>query len=69
MAAVVYNRLKPSNTVTNQKLEFDSTYNYLKNKSNIDIPTSEIRSYDDPYNTYFYRGLTPGRSAIPEKMR
>ncbi|MEU6735199.1 endolytic transglycosylase MltG [Streptomyces physcomitrii] len=65
MAAVVYNRLKPSNTVTNQKLEFDSTYNYLKNKSNIDIPTGEIRSYDDPYNTYFYRGLTPGPIGNP----
>ncbi|MFC7467074.1 endolytic transglycosylase MltG [Actinomadura keratinilytica] len=33
MAAVVYNRLQPDNTVTNQKLEFDSTYNYLKGRA------------------------------------
>ncbi|MFH8408487.1 endolytic transglycosylase MltG [Streptomyces sp. NPDC018019] len=65
MAAVVYNRLAPSNTVTNQKLEFDSTYNYLKNQSKIDIGTREIRNYDDPYNTYFYKGLPPGPIGNP----
>lgn len=65
MAAVVYNRLKTSNDITNQKLEFDSTYNYLKNQSKIDISTSEIRNYDDPYNTYFYRGLPPGPIGNP----
>ncbi|MEU2792447.1 endolytic transglycosylase MltG [Streptomyces sp. NPDC007100] len=65
MAAVVYNRLAPSNTVTNQKLEFDSTYNYLKNQSKIDISTREIRSFDDPYNTYFYKGLPPGPIGNP----
>ncbi|QKW05504.1 endolytic transglycosylase MltG [Streptomyces sp. NA04227] len=67
MAAVVYNRLKPTNTVTNQKLEFDSTYNYVKNQSEIDIPVSQIRNYDNPYNTYFYRGLTPGPIGNPGK--
>ncbi|GCD39085.1 membrane protein [Streptomyces chrestomyceticus JCM 4735] len=65
MAAVVYNRLAPSNTITNQKLEFDSTYNYLKNQSKIDISTREIRNYDDPYNTYFYKGLPPGPIGNP----
>ncbi|GAA0291762.1 endolytic transglycosylase MltG [Streptomyces turgidiscabies] len=65
MASVVYNRLKTSNDITNQKLEFDSTYNYLKNQSKINISTSEIRSYDDPYNTYFYRGLPPGPIGNP----
>ncbi|MFD7664182.1 endolytic transglycosylase MltG [Streptomyces sp. NPDC059788] len=65
MAAVVYNRLAPSNTITNQKLEFDSTYNYLKNQSKIDIGTREIRNYDDPYNTYFYKGLPPGPIGNP----
>ncbi|MFD3375707.1 MULTISPECIES: endolytic transglycosylase MltG [unclassified Streptomyces] len=65
MAAVVYNRLKSTNTVTNQKLEFDSTYNYLKGQSKIDIATSEIRNYDDPYNTYFYKGLPPGPIGNP----
>ncbi|RSO12631.1 endolytic transglycosylase MltG [Streptomyces sp. WAC 06783] len=65
MAAVVYNRLATSNTVTNQKLEFDSTYNYLKNQSKIDIGTREIRNYDDPYNTYFYKGLPPGPIGNP----
>ena len=37
MSAVVYNRLKPTNAETNQMLEFDSTYNYLKGQSKIDI--------------------------------
>ncbi|MFF3486844.1 endolytic transglycosylase MltG [Streptomyces sp. NPDC002701] len=65
MAAVVYNRLKPTNDVTNQKLEFDSTYNYLKGQSEIDISVDEIRNYDDPYNTYFYKGLPPGPIGNP----
>ncbi|MFI1202258.1 endolytic transglycosylase MltG [Streptomyces sp. BHT-5-2] len=65
MAAVVYNRLAPTNTDTNQKLEFDSTYNYLKKQSKIDIPIKEIRTYNDPYNTYFYKGLPPGPIGNP----
>ncbi|MEU5958412.1 endolytic transglycosylase MltG [Streptomyces sp. NPDC047525] len=65
MASVVYNRLKSSNTVTNQKLEFDSTYNYLKGQSEINIPISKIRSDPDPYNTYFHKGLPPGPIGNP----
>ncbi|MFI6684410.1 endolytic transglycosylase MltG [Streptomyces sp. NPDC050485] len=65
MAEVVYNRLKPSNTQTNQKLQFDSAYNYLTGKSNIKIGESEINSNPDPYNTYKWRGLTPGPIGNP----
>ncbi|MFJ8821918.1 endolytic transglycosylase MltG [Streptomyces sp. NPDC102467] len=60
MAEVVYNRLKPSNTETNQLLQFDSTFNYLKGQSKINIGESEINSNRDLYNTYTRKGLPPG---------
>ncbi|MFJ3924389.1 endolytic transglycosylase MltG [Streptomyces sp. NPDC090022] len=65
MSEVIYNRLKPTNDVTNQKLEFDSTINYLKGTSNINVSRSETRTLDNPYNTYFYKGLTPGPIGNP----
>ncbi|MEU4213625.1 endolytic transglycosylase MltG [Streptomyces sp. NPDC026206] len=65
MSRVVYNRLKPTNTETNGKLEFDSTYNYLKNQSKLDLSPKQIRAYDDRYNTYFYKGLPPGPIGNP----
>ncbi|WP_217166028.1 endolytic transglycosylase MltG [Streptomyces sp. AC512_CC834] len=60
MSEVIYNRLKESNTQTNQKLQFDSTFNYLKGQSKIHISESEINSNKDPYNTYTNKGLPPG---------
>lgn len=60
MAEVVYNRLKPGNSETYGSLEFDSTYNYVKNQSKIDLSIAELRKYDNPYNTYFVKGLPPG---------
>ncbi|MBL1085382.1 endolytic transglycosylase MltG [Streptomyces actinomycinicus] len=60
MAEVVYNRLKLDNPQTYGRLEFDSTYNYVKNQSKLDLSISALRRYNNPYNTYFAKGLPPG---------
>ncbi|MFG2877238.1 endolytic transglycosylase MltG [Streptomyces sp. NPDC048337] len=65
MSEVIYNRLKKTNDVTNQKLEFDSTINYLKGTSNINVSRTETRTLDHAYNTYFYKGLPPGPIGNP----
>ncbi|MFE0417580.1 endolytic transglycosylase MltG [Streptomyces tendae] len=65
MAEVIYNRLKESNTETNQELQFDSTFNYLMGQSKIHISESEINSNKDPYNTYTNKGLPPGPIGNP----
>ncbi|WP_178880069.1 endolytic transglycosylase MltG [Streptomyces acidiscabies] len=60
MAEVVYNRLKPGNPQTYGSLEFDSTYNYIKNQSKIDLTIAELKRFNNPYNTYYVKGLPPG---------
>ncbi|AZQ33448.1 endolytic transglycosylase MltG [Streptomyces cyaneochromogenes] len=65
MAEVVYNRLDLANPETYGALQFDSTFNYLKGQSNIDIGESEIKSNPDPYNTYYHKGLPPGPIGNP----
>ncbi|MER6021293.1 endolytic transglycosylase MltG [Streptomyces anulatus] len=66
VARVVYNRLKPGNTQTVGRLEFDSTVNYLNGKSTLDIGSvDKVREIDDPYNTYRIIGLPPGPISNP----
>ncbi|MFJ6938195.1 endolytic transglycosylase MltG [Streptomyces sp. NPDC101132] len=65
MADVIYNRLKPTNDVTNRKLEFDSTINYAKGTSNIHVGRTEARTLEDPYNTYKHEGPPPGPIGNP----
>ncbi|MGK5630627.1 endolytic transglycosylase MltG [Streptomyces sp. URMC 123] len=66
VARVVYNRLKADNTETNGLLDFDSTYNYAKNQSTLELPkVSELRKFSHPYNTYNKKGLPPGPIGNP----
>jgi UPF0755 protein len=65
MAEVIYNRLQPDNDITNQLLQFDSTYNYLMNQSELKITEAEVLGNDDPYNTYVWKGLPPGPVGNP----
>ncbi|MFJ6441780.1 endolytic transglycosylase MltG [Streptomyces sp. NPDC091649] len=66
VARVVYNRLKPGNMETVGRLEFDSTVNYIKGQSTLDIgAVDEVRKIDDPYNTYKIMGLPSGPISNP----
>ncbi|WP_406001970.1 endolytic transglycosylase MltG [Streptomyces sp. NBC_00829] len=66
VSRVVYNRLKPNNAETVGRLEFDSTINYIKGDSKLDLgAVDELRKINDPYNTYDIKGLPPGPIANP----
>ncbi|UUY46916.1 endolytic transglycosylase MltG [Streptomyces yangpuensis] len=65
MSEVVYNRMKKTNDVTNQKIEFDSTYNYVKNQSEINFNLKEAQAFNNPYNTHFIKGLPVGPIGNP----
>lgn len=65
MSEVVYNRLKKTNDVTNRKIEFDSTYNYIKGQSEINFNIAEAKAFVHPYNTHNVAGLPPGPIGNP----
>ncbi|PJE95039.1 endolytic transglycosylase MltG [Streptomyces carminius] len=54
VSRVIYNRLDKD-----MLLQFDSTINYAKGESKLDITVGETR-LDHPYNTYRNKGLPPG---------
>ncbi|MEE1939040.1 endolytic transglycosylase MltG [Streptomyces sp. TRM 70361] len=54
VSRVIYNRLDKE-----MLLQFDSTINYAKGESKLDITVGETR-LDHPYNTYVNKGLPPG---------
>ncbi|WP_367039940.1 endolytic transglycosylase MltG [Streptomyces sp. Je 1-332] len=69
VATVVYNRLKPGNTETYGLLDFDSTVNYLRGKSELATGSvDELRKINDPYNTYKIKGLPPGPIGNPGEV-
>ncbi|WP_329165053.1 endolytic transglycosylase MltG [Streptomyces sp. NBC_01267] len=66
VARVVYNRLKSNNTETAGRLEFDSTINYMRKQSTLDVGSVDaLRKIKDPYNTYDIKGLPPGPIGNP----
>ncbi|MFD5326979.1 endolytic transglycosylase MltG [Streptomyces sp. NPDC127092] len=66
VARVVYNRLKPGNMETVGRLEFDSTVNYLRGQSTLDVgQVKDLRKIEDPYNTYRVQGMIPGPISNP----
>ncbi|WP_030355492.1 endolytic transglycosylase MltG [Streptomyces scopuliridis] len=66
VSRVVYNRLQPDNTETVGRLEFDSTVNYIKSQSRLDLgAVDNLRKIKDPYNTYDIKGLPPGPIGNP----
>ncbi|MFJ8751012.1 endolytic transglycosylase MltG [Streptomyces sp. NPDC102441] len=66
VARVVYNRLEPANLETVGRLEFDSTVNYIRDESTLDVgAVDDLRKIDDPYNTYSIRGLPLGPITNP----
>ncbi|MGW7054625.1 endolytic transglycosylase MltG [Streptomyces sp. NPDC054887] len=66
VSRVVYNRLKPNNLETVGRLEFDSTINYIKAESKLEVgAVDDLRKIQDPYNTYSIKGLPPGAISNP----
>lgn len=54
VSRVIFNRLDKQ-----MLLQFDSTINYAKGRSSLDVSVEDTR-LDSPYNTYLKRGLPPG---------
>jgi UPF0755 protein len=66
VARVIYNRLN-SKLEVERRLQFDSTINYARNTSRLDLTSKEIQSFDSPYNSYTRAGLPPTPIGNPGK--
>jgi len=62
VSRVVYNRL-----AAGMPLQFDSTVNFVLNRSTIAVSTADTK-VDSPYNTYANKGLPPGPIGSPGEV-
>lgn len=64
ISSVFWNRIKHPNYETQGRLESDATIQYILPERKTGLTDEDLR-IDNPYNTYIYKGLTPGAISNP----
>ena len=62
IASVIYNRLDNPTNETAGYLQIDAAIAYVTGQS---VTQADYQNVDSPYNTYLYKGLTPGPICNP----